>query len=102
MKKEPNKPAAGKAGFASWLAVEHHRPACLSRPVRRIVNVYAMPSRAQRKPIVYLVVILPIVVGGGLCLVLGLLQAYARLKGVARTGVPDLNGFLITLPAFFL
>ena len=45
----------------------------------------AMASDAQRKPFVYLLVILPILAGGGVCFVAALLEAYSHLKGVARS-----------------
>jgi hypothetical protein len=56
----------------------------------------------QRKPIVYLLVNLPIIAGGGVCLLLTLIEAYSRVKGVAHSAIPRLNALLITLPAFFL
>jgi len=41
-------------------------------------------------------------VGGGVSLIVALLEAYSRVTGLARSAVPNLNGLLITLPAFFL
>lgn len=40
--------------------------------------------------------------GGALCLSVALIEAYSWLAGVPRSAVPNLNGMLITLPAFFL
>ena len=61
-----------------------------------------MTSEMQRKPVVYLFVILPIIAGGGMCLLLTLIEAYSRVKGVAHSAIPGLNALLIALPAFFL
>lgn len=54
------------------------------------------------KPVIYLIVILPVLGGGGVCLLLSLVEAYSQLWGVARSAIPGLNSLLITLPAFFL
>jgi hypothetical protein len=56
----------------------------------------------KRKPAVYLLVFLPIMVGGGVSLMIALVDAYSCVTGVAKSAVPNLNGLLITLPAFFL
>ena len=51
---------------------------------------------------IYLVVFMPILVGGGLGIICILMYAFARFKGVQPSQIPNLNGMLITLPAFFL
>jgi len=61
-----------------------------------------MPSDVQRKPVAYLLLILPILVGGGVCLIAALVGSYSQVKGVARSAMPNLNGLLIALPAFLL
>lgn len=33
---------------------------------------------------------------------IGLTEAYSQIHGIPKSLIPDLNGFLITLPAFFL
>jgi hypothetical protein len=58
--------------------------------------------KMQKKPAVYLLVILPIFVIGGISVVIGLETTYARMAGVSLSSVPSLNGFLISLPALFL
>ena len=59
-------------------------------------------EESPHKPAVYLVVLLPIQVIGGLAIVFGLISIYARSKGIAVSAIPQLNGFLIALPAYFL
>jgi len=54
----------------------------------------------RKKPAVYLVVILPILVGGGNLIVAGLQALYMDVT--ARSEVPVLNGILILLPALVL
>jgi hypothetical protein len=61
-----------------------------------------MPSDAQRKPVIYLLVILPTLVVGAVCLIATLIEAYSQVTGVPRSSVPRLNGLLIALPALFL
>ncbi len=61
-----------------------------------------MNTAPQRKPAVYLLVILPILVGGGVSLIAGLVELYSRLKGVPPSAIPNLNGLLIMLPTFFV
>jgi len=56
----------------------------------------------QRKPVVYLLVILPILFFGGLALIAGLMVAYSEFKGVPRAAIPNLNGLLISVPAFLV
>lgn len=55
-----------------------------------------------RKPPVYLLVILPILMVGAFCLVIALMAAFSEIRGVPRSALPNLNGLLIALPAFFL
>jgi hypothetical protein len=55
-----------------------------------------------RKPAVYLLVILPIMIGGGASLLIALVEAYSRVTGLARSAVPNQNGLLITLPALLM
>ncbi len=54
------------------------------------------------KPAVYLLVILPTLVLGGLAFVTALILAYSHVTGVPRNAVPNLNGLLIGLPALVL
>lgn len=56
----------------------------------------------NRNPAVYLIVILPIFVIGGMSIVIGIGEAYARIIGGSLNSIPSPNGFLISLPAFFL
>jgi hypothetical protein len=55
-----------------------------------------------KKPGIYLLVILPIFVGGGIWVVAGLVAAYAQMAGIQKSSVPNLNGLLISLPALCL
>jgi hypothetical protein len=59
-----------------------------------------MPS--PRKPVVYLLVIVPILIGGAIGISAGLIDLYTRLTGIPRSSVPRINGLLIALPAVFL
>ncbi len=61
-----------------------------------------MIGHAQRKPIVYLFVILPILIGGAIGLIIALVEIYSYVTGLPRYAIPRLNGVLITLPALFL
>jgi hypothetical protein len=61
-----------------------------------------MHDELPRKPLIYLLVILPILVGGGVSLVIALVAAFSAIRGVPRSAVPNVNGMLIGLPAFFL
>ena len=54
------------------------------------------------KPPIYILLIFPILLGGGLPLVVGLIKAYARISGHPLAAIPNINGLLIALPAFFL
>jgi len=56
----------------------------------------------EKKPLIYLFVILPILVGGGISIVIELVNAYAHVAGVSPSAVPNLNALFISLPAFFL
>lgn len=60
------------------------------------------PWRAAKKPVAFLWIILPTLLGGFLAVVTGLIYAYAKLNGIPRSAIPDLNGLLITLPALVL
>jgi hypothetical protein len=60
------------------------------------------PWRARRKPVVFLLVILPVLLGGFLALLVGLIYAYAELNGIPRNAIPNTNGLLIALPALVL
>jgi hypothetical protein len=62
----------------------------------------AMSRIVRRKPLIYLLVILPVLAGGGMVLLLTLIEAYSQVRDVAYSAIPGLNGMLITLPAFFL
>ena len=61
-----------------------------------------MPHDTPKRPVVYLAVILPVLLVGGLALLIGLLTAYEEMKGLGRSDIPDLNGLLIAIPAFLL
>ncbi len=61
-----------------------------------------MSCNVQRKPLIYLLVILPVFVVGGMSLIVALIEAYSQIRGVASSAIPGLNGLLITLPTFFL
>ncbi len=67
--------------------------------LRRCYNKRLVNTATPRKPFVYLLVLLPILGGGGLLLIAGLIQAYSHVHGVPRSAVPDMNGLLISLPA---
>ena len=54
-----------------------------------------------KKPILYLPIILLILVGGGISLILALMNLYSWVFQVPVSSVPELNSFLIALPAFF-
>ncbi len=55
-----------------------------------------------KKPIIYLLVILPVLVGGGFTLVLAAMLMFAYTKGISPSDIPDLNGFFISLPVILL
>jgi hypothetical protein len=59
-------------------------------------------SQSPKKPGIYLLAILPILVGGSIWVVASLTAAFAELTGVPRSSIPDLNYLLISLPALFL
>jgi len=54
------------------------------------------------KPAIYLLVILPILIVGGVLLPLRLLHYYAASKGIPLAAVQNIPGMLIALPAFFI
>jgi hypothetical protein len=57
---------------------------------------------ARGKPLVYLAIVLPMLVGGGLAVMLGLERVFAMSRGIPLAAIPQRNGMLIALPAFFL
>ena len=59
-----------------------------------------MPQR--KKPVIYLFVVLPVLVGGGLAIILAEIAGFANYRGISRSAIPDINGMLISLPTFFL
>jgi hypothetical protein len=66
---------------------------------------FIMPSQMMKrtnKPIIYLFVILPILVGGGLGSVIVSIKAFSRFRNIEISAIPPINGLLICLPAFFL
>ena len=58
--------------------------------------------KSQKKPAIYLLVILPILGIGGISVVIALESAYARMTGASLSSLPRLNGLLISLPALCL
>ena len=56
----------------------------------------------RSKPPVYLAVILPVFLSGGLGIVYLLMRVFAHIRNVPLNAVPELNGLLIALPAVFL
>lgn len=61
-----------------------------------------MRPMLNRKPRAYLLVMLPLSIGGGLGIILALIHAYSRMHGISPAEVTDRNAMLITVPAFFL
>jgi hypothetical protein len=59
-------------------------------------------SGHSSRPRVYLLIMLPILFIGGLGVPIALMAIFARLRGIQLRDVPDFNGLLISLPAFFL
>jgi hypothetical protein len=55
-----------------------------------------------RKPIVYLLVNAPILVGGCLAIVALEIAGFANNRNIPRSAIPFANGMLITLPTLFL
>jgi hypothetical protein len=55
-----------------------------------------------RKPPIYLLVNLPILVGGAIFLLPKLMAHYAAYKGMPLSGIPNSAGMLIALPALFM
>jgi hypothetical protein len=58
--------------------------------------------RQMSRPRIYLLVILPLLILGGLLVIFLTLGAYATTVGIPLRAVPELNAFLIALPALFL
>ena len=56
----------------------------------------------RRKPAIYLVVILPILVVGGMFVIVRLMSYYAYLNGIPLSAALDKASMLIALPAFFI
>jgi hypothetical protein len=56
----------------------------------------------KRKPAVYLLGILPVLLTGTMTLAISLTGVYARIKGIPESAIPRINGILITLPALLL
>jgi hypothetical protein len=61
-----------------------------------------MRGDGDHKPAVYLLLILPLLVGGGLGLVVALLTAYCCVTGTPLAALPSRNGMLLSLPALLL
>jgi len=55
-----------------------------------------------RKPTTYLLVSLPLIVGGGIGTYLASLWMFSYLRQIPKDEIPALNEFLITLPSSFL
>jgi len=60
-----------------------------------------MSHDMPRRPAIYLVVILPMLVLGGVAVVVALLRTFAGVRA-ARSAIPNLNVVLISLPALML
>ena len=58
--------------------------------------------REEKKSGIFLLVILPILVGGGFAIVAGLTDVFADMRGIQAKSLPNLNMILICLPAIFL
>ena len=56
----------------------------------------------EKKPAIYLIVILPILLAGGVSIISVLLNAYTRATHIGLSAIPNLNALLIALPAIFL
>lgn len=72
--------------------------ACRQRPGTGV----RYSGMSQRKPIIYLAVILPVFLGGALGIVYVLMRAFAHVRDVPLNAIPDLNGLLMALPAALL
>jgi hypothetical protein len=59
-------------------------------------------TTTENRPLVYLSVMLPVLLVGGLGIVAALMAAYARFTGIAQHAVPRLNALLISLPTLIL
>src|SRR5215475_11421113 len=60
-----------------------------------------MAHDMARRPIIYLAVVLPMMLLG-VGVVIALIETFSELRGVPRSAIPNLNGALISLPAFVL
>lgn len=56
----------------------------------------------SKKPTIYLLTILPVLIAGAMAIIIGLISAYSKMAGIELNAIPNLNGILISLPAFFL
>ena len=56
----------------------------------------------QKKPAIYLVVIMPMMLCGWLAIFYALLRAYEAVNGVPISSYPDLKSSLVLVPGFFL
>jgi hypothetical protein len=88
--------------------LSENRPTCrvpwigpCERPSLSANHITAMTKR-QNKPVIYLFVILPILIGGGIGFVVVNLETFSRFRNVEMSAIPRINGLLISLPAFFL
>ena len=57
---------------------------------------------SSRKPLIYLCVLLPLLLVGGVAAALGAVALFARSRGIAFGEVADAPGILLSIPAFFL
>jgi hypothetical protein len=59
-------------------------------------------TTADNKPAVYLAIMVPVLLVGGIAIVAGLMAMYARVAGIHQAHVPKLNALLISLPTLML
>lgn len=59
-------------------------------------------SEVTRRPAVYLIVLLPMILGGGVAVYAGMSWLLARVKHTTPADIPEANGLLVLLPSFFL
>lgn len=55
-----------------------------------------------RKPLIYLLVIVPILLGGAIAIPMYLLSVHAAMRGVRMNEVPDATAIMITIPALIV
>jgi len=58
--------------------------------------------KMTKKPPIYLIIILPVLVGGYFLIVWSNLTAFKYLNGIGINQIPEKNALLILLPSFFL